>query len=457
MNPRVSRSSALASQGHRLPDRQGRGAAGRRLHARRARERHHRRRDAGELRADHRLCRHQDPALRVREIPRRRQPPHHLDEVGRRGHGHRPHLPGIAAEGAALARNRPHRPQRNRHPRPRPQRGREQERHPRRRRRRDARPAAACRRSHAARHERRGHLRRLQDRHVVPRADPAASSTPKRRSASSACRDDAAQSAQPQVHGLFRHAASPTSPASRPRTCARCARASTCIPVYKRIDTSAAEFASPTAYMYSTYEMPFAGAVADEARPSDRKKVVILGGGPNRIGQGIEFDYCCCHASLRAARCRLRNHHGQLQPRDRLDRLRHLGPPLFRAADRRGRDRDPRAREVERHAARRHRPVRRPDPAQPRRRGGEGRRADPRHPARLHRPRRRPRPVLKAHQPARADASPRTASPIRWSRPASSPSASAIRWSSARPTCWAAAPCRSSARPTSSRPTCRTR
>lgn len=67
-------------------------------------------------------------------------------------------------------------------------------------------------------------------------------------------------------------------------------------PVFKRIDTCAAEFASPTAYMYSTYAMPFAGAPADEARPSDRKKVVILGGGPNRIGQGIEFDYCCCHA-----------------------------------------------------------------------------------------------------------------------------------------------------------------
>ncbi|NWG25994.1 MAG: carbamoyl-phosphate synthase large subunit, partial [Pseudorhodoplanes sp.] len=67
-------------------------------------------------------------------------------------------------------------------------------------------------------------------------------------------------------------------------------------PVFKRIDTCAAEFASPTAYMYSTYETPFAGEAVSEARPSDRKKVVILGGGPNRIGQGIEFDYCCCHA-----------------------------------------------------------------------------------------------------------------------------------------------------------------
>jgi carbamoyl-phosphate synthase large subunit len=67
-------------------------------------------------------------------------------------------------------------------------------------------------------------------------------------------------------------------------------------PVFKRIDTCAAEFASPTAYMYSSYENLFAGAPADEALPSDRKKIVILGGGPNRIGQGIEFDYCCCHA-----------------------------------------------------------------------------------------------------------------------------------------------------------------
>ncbi|WP_187429022.1 Carbamoyl-phosphate synthase large chain [Roseobacter fucihabitans] len=66
--------------------------------------------------------------------------------------------------------------------------------------------------------------------------------------------------------------------------------------VFKRIDTCAAEFEAQTPYMYSTYEMPVFGEVECEARPSDRKKVVILGGGPNRIGQGIEFDYCCCHA-----------------------------------------------------------------------------------------------------------------------------------------------------------------
>ncbi|MDN5928970.1 MAG: carbamoyl-phosphate synthase large subunit [Hyphomicrobiales bacterium] len=72
-------------------------------------------------------------------------------------------------------------------------------------------------------------------------------------------------------------------------------------PVFKRIDTCAAEFASPTAYMYSTYETPFAGALASEAEVSERRKVVILGGGPNRIGQGIEFDYCCCHACFALA------------------------------------------------------------------------------------------------------------------------------------------------------------
>lgn len=66
--------------------------------------------------------------------------------------------------------------------------------------------------------------------------------------------------------------------------------------VFKRIDTCAAEFEAQTPYMYSTYEAPAMGDVECEARPSDKKKVVILGGGPNRIGQGIEFDYCCCHA-----------------------------------------------------------------------------------------------------------------------------------------------------------------
>ena len=67
-------------------------------------------------------------------------------------------------------------------------------------------------------------------------------------------------------------------------------------PAYKRIDTCAGEFASATSYMYSTYEGSY-GVPLDEAEVTERKKVVILGGGPNRIGQGIEFDYCCVHAA----------------------------------------------------------------------------------------------------------------------------------------------------------------
>ncbi|NNE21400.1 MAG: carbamoyl-phosphate synthase large subunit, partial [Rhizobiales bacterium] len=72
-------------------------------------------------------------------------------------------------------------------------------------------------------------------------------------------------------------------------------------PVFKRIDTCAAEFASPTAYMYSTYATGLGNNPSSEVDPSDRNKVVILGGGPNRIGQGIEFDYCCCHAAYALA------------------------------------------------------------------------------------------------------------------------------------------------------------
>jgi carbamoyl-phosphate synthase large subunit len=72
-------------------------------------------------------------------------------------------------------------------------------------------------------------------------------------------------------------------------------------PVFKRIDTCAAEFEAKTPYMYSTYEAPSFGAPECESAPSDREKIVILGGGPNRIGQGIEFDYCCVHACFALA------------------------------------------------------------------------------------------------------------------------------------------------------------
>ncbi len=106
MNPRVSRSSALASKATGFPIAKSRRQARRRLHAGRTAQRDHRRQDTGLVRADHRLRGHQDPALRVREVPGRRRAPDHADEVGRRGDGDRAHVPGIAAEGAAWPGNR---------------------------------------------------------------------------------------------------------------------------------------------------------------------------------------------------------------------------------------------------------------------------------------------------------------------------------------------------------------
>ena len=100
------------------------------------------------------------------------------------------------------------------------------------------------------------------------------------------------------------------------------------IPTYKTVDTCAAEFAAETPYHYSTYEDE------NEVRPSDRPRVVILGSGPNRIGQGIEFDYCCVHASFALREAGLRDGDDQLQPGDGQHRLRHQRPAVLRAADR---------------------------------------------------------------------------------------------------------------------------
>ena len=106
MNPRVSRSSALASKATGFPIAKVAAQAGGRLHARRDRQRHHRRRDPGELRADDRLCRDQDPALRLREVQGRRSHAVDRDEVGRRGDGDRAQLRREPAEGAARAGDR---------------------------------------------------------------------------------------------------------------------------------------------------------------------------------------------------------------------------------------------------------------------------------------------------------------------------------------------------------------
>ncbi len=96
------------------------------------------------------------------------------------------------------------------------------------------------------------------------------------------------------------------------------------MPTYKTVDTCAAEFAAETPYHYSTYEDE------NEVRPSSRPRVVILGSGPNRIGQGIEFDYCCVHASFALPRGRIRDRDDQLQPGDGQHRLRHQRSPVLR-------------------------------------------------------------------------------------------------------------------------------
>jgi hypothetical protein len=95
------------------------------------------------------------------------------------------------------------------------------------------------------------------------------------------------------------------------------------LPVFKRIDSCAAEFEAITPYMYSTYEAPSFGEAENEADPSDRRKIVILGGGPNRIGPGHRVRLLLRPRLLRAQRGRVRDDHDQLQPGDGQHRLRH--------------------------------------------------------------------------------------------------------------------------------------
>ena len=182
-----------------------------------------------------------------------------------------------------------------------------------------------------------------------------------------------------------------------------------------------------TPYMYST--LRGRASARRNAKPirRDREKVIILGGGPNRIGQGIEFDYCCVHAAYALKEAGIETIMVNCNPETVSHRLRHLRPPLFRAADRRGRDRAgaPRA---DRTAACWACIVQF---------GGQtplklaaalrrGRDPDPRHHRRRHRPGRGPRALPVAAAAARRCASPTTASRARSRRPRRWPSGSAI-------------------------------
>ena len=228
------------------------------------------------------------------------------------------------------------------HRRPRP--GRRQERDPRRARHADAGPPAQGRAGDAA---------RLQP---TTRSTPparsirgswrrsAASSRPRPRSRRKGLPTTRRRAAPAQGDGLLRRAARQAHRASTDGEVTQQRRALGVRPVFKRIDTCAAEFASPTAYMYSTYETPFAGAPADEARAVRHEEGHHPRRRPEPHRPGHRVRLLLLPRLLRAEGGRLRDHHDQLQSGDGVDRLRHLGPALFRAADRRGRARDHRHR-----------------------------------------------------------------------------------------------------------------
>ena len=287
MNPRVSRFLGAGLQGHRVPHRQDRGSLGRGVPPQRDPQRHHEG-DTGIVRTHHRLRGHESAALGLREVARRRRHPRPAHAVGGRGHGHRPHVLRVPAEGPALARARPPRPQRG------PGRGRV----------RRAAAARSC--STASRWRRQIACSRSRPSCGAvwewARWWPGQASTPGSSANSNASRPSA--SASPPAPSLgradFRRAkrlgfsdAQLAYLRGGAEADMRVARLSHGVrATFNTVDTSAAEFEAFTPYHYSTYEDE------DEVRPSDRARVIILGSGPNRIGQGIEFDYCCVHASM---------------------------------------------------------------------------------------------------------------------------------------------------------------
>ena len=231
------------------------------------------------------------PKLRLREIPRLRALSHHRDEIGGRGDGHRPHLPRVAAEGAGLDGIRPHRFRRDQ------DRGRAGEETAVIKAISQQTPDRMRTIAQAMRHglsDEEIHATTMFDPWFLARIREIVEAEEQVKA--EGLPGDEAGPAPSQDDGLHRRAARETHRLFRRRTCATARIAKNVVAAFKRIDTCAAEFEAQTPYMYSTYEAPMMGEVECEARPSDKKKVVILGGGPNRIGQGIEFDYCCCHA-----------------------------------------------------------------------------------------------------------------------------------------------------------------
>ena len=387
-------------QGDRVPDRQDRREDGDRLHARRGAQRHHPR-DAGVLRADPRLRRRQGAAVRVREVPGRRPDPDDDDEVGRRGDVDRPQLHRGAAEGAALAgedgrsfhwdgRAPDHRRRPRRAPRARPgvpTDGRIV-----------ARAAGAARRRLG-----RGGARGHRHRPVVPRPDRA-----HQRGRAMPGRGRRAAHARPAPAGqaarLQRRPDRLAAPVCRRRWSAGCATPSGCARSTRPSTPARPSSRRSTPYHYCDLRRGDRGRAAGAARGDHPR----LRPEPDRPGRRVRL--LLRPRVVRLARQGFRHGDGQLQPRDRVHRLRHEQPALLRAADPRGRPRGGPRREPGRADRRRHRAARRADAARPRA-GAQGRgRADRRHQPRGHQPRRGPRRVRPGAR-ARRTCRPRSTAP----------------------------------------------
>ncbi len=291
MNPRVSRSSAFASKATGLRSPRSRPSSRSATRSMRSPM------TSPAARRRRRLSRRSITSSRKSraspsKVSRRRADADDRDEIGRRSDGDRPHVPE-SLQGAAVARDRPRRARQDRDRRPRPRR--RSQRAARRDRPADARPSAQGGAGDAVGDGRRGDPRGSKIDPWSSSGSPR-SSRSKARCALTVCRLDAGNFRALKAAGFSDARLAALREAEADVAAAR--ERLGVLPVFKRIDTCAAEFASPTAYMYSTYEAPFVGKVRCEADPSEREKIVILGGGPNRIGQGIEFDYCCCHASF---------------------------------------------------------------------------------------------------------------------------------------------------------------
>ena len=358
MNPRVSRSSALASKATGFPiaklaallavgytlDELPNDITGQ---------------DDGRLRAGARLRRGEGAALRLREVPGAPTPRlGQRDARGRRGARARPDVPRGVPEGAGGTRGGARR-----------------------------RSTSRCRGEPVP--ERWDLLLEAARRGLdLPGIDPYFADELRSIAAAERRARRRAATSLPPSASASRTARSRGCSASTRRTSGAAAP----LPRRLAVDSCAGEFEARTPYYYLSYE---AGDGAP-ARPAGA--VIVLGSGPNRIGQGIEFDYCCSRAALAFRRLGPRGRARQLEPRDGLDRLRHLRPALPRAADARARARRLRARA----AARRRRLARRPDAAPARAGAGRGRRAAARRSAPRDRARRGPRALRRAARRARA-------------------------------------------------------